>query len=806
MADIRINALPVENNPVASEAVAIDGATTRQTTVQKLVYAGRPTASQAEAEAGTDPDKAMTPLNTAQAISAQAGAIVEDTLETLGMITNPINAVKLQTIAVDGQLEYSLLSPVPTLNGHLHLNVIIGNGAFQPKDGLAYTVTTGGTKILFSEQPTPGINLYAEGAAVYGISVVSAGPASTIVNDSIVPGSSVKAALESVNAPAMWDSATTRTNAARAQDTYCILDAPGGADPTGGNDSTVAIRSMLAAGVRCEITKGDFVWDNAVDSRGMVIATHNQQIIGHGSGWGRGDQRASTFVPHSRIIVTGTGGRIVRSRRQPRLVVGDAQDAATSAAMHIAADNVSIKGLCLWLDTDYSNMSPSNLGADIDYGVFVATRTGYHDEDFQIYGSFRKGGKVLDNTAISGGTILGPSGYTLPAIISRGTDAWRFTNSMVSGARRAIVIQGSIPTGTANYYDQTLGLITDTRGSFGASDGFIDGGMYSPDHHSLTRLGVLRGDLNHLLEDENMPCCLFIDGWANNAASAIQGIACKGNYRFETIEGFHVRLGRSNRIRFDGGMIDYRFTADPNYGSITATPNTQNVHIMNGFVSTPIKAYFDDQIVGKTRTNVGPINGVTQLQDLTLDGPLRMSSGEMQLYPGAGEIFRVRNGATTILQIDPLGIYDNTSASGSNVVVTGNNQLQRSTSSGRYKTDVEDLAPDFRDKVLALRAVWYRSLCAADNPDWSWYGLIAEEVAAIEPRWVHWRTTRTEIHQRVVEQLIDGRLQEITENYEVIIPLDEPVPEGVAYERIVPHLVAFVQDHEMRLAALEAAQ
>jgi hypothetical protein len=70
MADIRINALPVENSPVAGEAVAIDGGSTRQTTIQKLVDAGAPVASQAEAEAGVNNVKRMTPLTSKQAIAA----------------------------------------------------------------------------------------------------------------------------------------------------------------------------------------------------------------------------------------------------------------------------------------------------------------------------------------------------------------------------------------------------------------------------------------------------------------------------------------------------------------------------------------------------------------------------------------------------------------------------------------------------------------------------------------------------------------------------------------------------------------
>lgn len=68
MANIRPKDLPSEANPSASDVVIIDGLTTRQTTLDKAVNAGRPLASQAEAEAGAEATKSMTPLTTRQAI------------------------------------------------------------------------------------------------------------------------------------------------------------------------------------------------------------------------------------------------------------------------------------------------------------------------------------------------------------------------------------------------------------------------------------------------------------------------------------------------------------------------------------------------------------------------------------------------------------------------------------------------------------------------------------------------------------------------------------------------------------------
>ena len=77
MADIRIIELPLATGPTApsaSDAVALDGLTTRRSTLAGIADAIRPLASQSEAEAGTNAVKTMTPLTVKQAIVAQGGA------------------------------------------------------------------------------------------------------------------------------------------------------------------------------------------------------------------------------------------------------------------------------------------------------------------------------------------------------------------------------------------------------------------------------------------------------------------------------------------------------------------------------------------------------------------------------------------------------------------------------------------------------------------------------------------------------------------------------------------------------------
>lgn len=82
--------------------------------------------------------------------------------------------------------------------------------------------------------------------------------------------------------------------------------------------------------------------------------------------------------------------------------------------------------------------------------------------------------------------------------------------------------------------------------------------------------------------------------------------------------------------------------------------------------------------------------------------------------------------------------YNTTTATSANVVVTSTGELQRSTSSRIFKTDIKDIEmPDYRVALKAVRPVSYRSTSAtADRTDWSWYSFVAEDLAKIDPRLV----------------------------------------------------------------------
>jgi hypothetical protein len=118
------------------------------------------------------------------------------------------------------------------------------------------------------------------------------------------------------------------------------------------------------------------------------------------------------------------------------------------------------------------------------------------------------------------------------------------------------------------------------------------------------------------------------------------------------------------------------------------------------------------------------------------------------------------------------GTYSITTGSSANVFISTEGLFSRSTSSLKYKTDVEDVDINYSEAlVYGSRPVWYRSLSESDPSDYSYWGFIAEEVAEIDPRMVHWGD--------------DG-------------------PEGVQYDRYVVHLVNVIQRQQQRLDAMES--
>lgn len=131
---IRPSALPNRPSPVSSEKVPVDnGVIVGGATIQALVEAGRPSATQAEAVAGVDAVKAMTPLTTKQAIDGQVPVIVNSSIDALDLGTASQSAVGDFATAAQG---------------------VTADTAVQPAD-LAEVATTGDYNDLINQPVIP---------------------------------------------------------------------------------------------------------------------------------------------------------------------------------------------------------------------------------------------------------------------------------------------------------------------------------------------------------------------------------------------------------------------------------------------------------------------------------------------------------------------------------------------------------------------------------------------------------------------------------------------------------------------------
>jgi len=247
----------------------------------------------------------------------------------------------------------------------------------------------------------------------------------------------------------------------------------------------------------------------------------------------------------------------------------------------------------------------------------------------------------------------------------------------------------------------------------------------------------------------------------------------------------------------------------PNAGSIGSEVNGYLTSMVNAYESSPA-AWNRLQSAGASRYQIG--------------------YGYHRWYTAPSDIAGAAIAWNQVMTLDSNGnlltpsMYTVTTASAANAFVTSGGQIQRSTSSIKYKADVETLNHSAADAIFAMRPVWYRSLCEADNAGWSWYGLIAEEVALLDPRLVHWsypnKTIEDQPAAEAIPAVLDDDGVEVTpaitarEATTKQVPDKEsaPIAEGVQYERLTVLLIDVVQRQkqkidamESRLAALEAA-
>ena len=226
-------------------------------------------------------------------------------------------------------------------------------------------------------------------------------------------------------------------------------------------------------------------------------------------------------------------------------------------------------------------------------------------------------------------------------------------------------------------------------------------------------------------------------------------------------------------------------------GTITPSANDFEVgtknYYRNSSTTDSMDAIFPNQLM-VTETVAMRINSSFNKQYAHINGET-----SVMVRASVGSVW----GAWTALSTNTF-TYKTTTASGANVVVTSSGELQRSTSSERYKDILAPLELDdarYAD-AMALKPIVYRSTAGADNPAYHYYSFSAEELGAYDPAFTLWRETETvtDANGNVTEQ-----------------PLSERQAEGININALLAmsHAIAIKQDKiikalEARIEILEA--
>jgi hypothetical protein len=142
--------------------------------------------------------------------------------------------------------------------------------------------------------------------------------------------------------------------------------------------------------------------------------------------------------------------------------------------------------------------------------------------------------------------------------------------------------------------------------------------------------------------------------------------------------------------------------------------------------------------------------------------------------------------------------------------------LYRSTSLGMYKQAVEVIEPEFADKVLSLKTIFYRpNEKTADRTDWSRYGFLTEDAHNIDFRFTTCDNFKIDADGRHIPIMEEMMLPDPDDPEHTPIPtmmpskdcvmLAEPQPADIDLKAIVACLLDVVRRQGDRIAALEAA-
>ena len=288
--------------------------------------------------------------------------------------------------------------------------------------------------------------------------------------------------------------------------------------------------------------------------------------------------------------------------------------------------------------------------------------------------------------------------------------------------------------------------------------------------------------------------------WASNAFTLGSG----GSQYTLSLNG-SATVGAGMRFQRNGANHAF-------FGDVAAALGTGSGAIIFTYGAEPIRFYTNGaeraQISGAGAFSVAGAFSATGVITTTAAGGFALgSTSGVARISHASDIFYFSTAANASASIAPGSA---TTASAANVhQASSGSALLRSTSSLRYKTSVETVDPAF-NRALDLRPVWYRSLAEADPADFGYWGLIAEEVAQIDPRLVHYAFQEDQYEDVEVDPaqpaVLDEEGNEIEPARDAVFEQrvkagEVKRPDGVQYERLAVLLLDVAQRQHAKLAS-----
>jgi len=222
--------------------------------------------------------------------------------------------------------------------------------------------------------------------------------------------------------------------------------------------------------------------------------------------------------------------------------------------------------------------------------------------------------------------------------------------------------------------------------------------------------------------------------FATGTSAAANIFFARGTSGTDAYDGYlqYAQIGQYMSFGTGGGTERMRITSDGNVGIGTTIPNLSGAGKALT-VNSSTGAIYELATAGSRTAYFYNDGTSTQLYTTTASGSFLFGTNntERMRIDASGNLLVGRTDNPNSLTAPALyvtGVYTNTTGSAANVFVNSNGALVRSTSSLKYKTDVQDATHGLED-LLKLRPVTYKGKSEQDG-DTVFGGLIAEEVDA----------------------------------------------------------------------------